>query len=440
MVFSQAAGVLAAVLIHAVPGSAANSVPTEKSPAPVFAIYTLAESLDRRVTMHGTGAWSQVKLSPAPLITEADILNYDFTTHTMRLTQEARARLPRPPVSGTPFVVTAEGQPIYLGVFTTGLSSMCFAVPSIMVDGQFIHSNLSPSAVVIDRAYPTAQFGVGPDPRGDPRIRQALEKRVSLAPEVDAADLLTALRPLLPKDWTLRHYLDAQPYGLEASFLRGVGFVFAGPTEVEGPKGEPTHEGFTLVIMPDEFLGHPIVATEAEAGLAGTPSRFLDWTVERKVWLKVFCESVADTPTWPTWQTDVKRALGIPLKPVSVCINTHNRWLAVTTNDVVLLTRADGRKAAVQFTKFGVKTATYCWRYAAPDSERVQAGTGAVFEKEPYDKSPEALALPKHDCSVRVGEVHWGWSYGGTNKGYLYFHPSRERVQFLTAGAFSRVP
>jgi hypothetical protein len=145
--------------------------------------------------MQGTGTWSHLKLSPTPLITENDILNYDFTTHTLRLTAEARARLPRPPVSGTPFVVTAEGRRIYLGVFTTSLSSVSFAVPSIVVDAP-IHTNQPPNTLVIDRAYPTAQFGSGPDPRGHPRIRRALEKRVSLAPEPVSVCISTHLPSL----------------------------------------------------------------------------------------------------------------------------------------------------------------------------------------------------------------------------------------------------
>jgi len=439
MRFNPAAGTLAVVLALALPGPA--TLPRQSGEVrPAFAIYTLAESLDPRVLIHGTGAWAQATISPTPLITEADILNYDFGTHTLRLTPEALARLPRPPASGKPFVVVTEGQRIYLGVFTTCLSSMSFAVPSITVDGRMIHTNQSPTAIVIDRAYPTAQFGGGADPRGDPRIRRALEKRVSMAGEVDVDAWLAEFRSLLPKGWTLRHRLDAQPYGMEASFIRGVGFVFTGPREVKGAKGEPTQEDFNLVLMPDEFLGHPVAGRGSEPGPAGAPSRFLHWTVGRKVWLKVYCDSATETPTWPAWETDVKRALGIPLEPVSVCINDHFQSLAVTTNDVVLVTRADGRKAAAQFTSFGAKTATYRWRCGASDSQAVLTGTGAVFEKEPCDKSPEALALPRHDCSVRAGDLPLAWSYGGTNKGYLYFYPSRERIQFMSSGAFDRVP
>lgn len=171
MTFSQAVAGLAAALALILPGLSSNSAAAALVPEPAFAIHTLAESVDQRILIRGTGDWSQVRLSPVPVISDADIMNYDFTTHTLRLTPEALARLPRPPVSGTPFVVTAEGEQIYLGVFTTWASSMSFAVPSIVADGR-MSTNRSRMAVVIDRAYPTAQFGVGPDPRNDPRIRQ----------------------------------------------------------------------------------------------------------------------------------------------------------------------------------------------------------------------------------------------------------------------------
>jgi len=60
-----------------------------------------------------------------------------------------------------------------LGAFTISLSSMSFAVPSIMVDGRVMATNRAPDILVIDRAYPGPSFGVGPDPRGNPRIKAA---------------------------------------------------------------------------------------------------------------------------------------------------------------------------------------------------------------------------------------------------------------------------
>jgi hypothetical protein len=51
---------------------------------------------------------------------------------------------------------------------------MSFAVPVIEVDRRAIITNQPPDTIVIDRAYPQSSFGVGSDPRSDPRIKQAL--------------------------------------------------------------------------------------------------------------------------------------------------------------------------------------------------------------------------------------------------------------------------
>ena len=139
-----------------------------------FGIYLPSDPVDRGITAHGKGDWSQIRLSEPPLISAADIVSYDFADHSIRLRSETLAKIPRPPVAGTPFVVVADGQRIYLGVFTTCVSSMSFAVPSIMVDRRVLETNQAPDILVIERAYPQPSFGVGPDPRGDQRIKAAL--------------------------------------------------------------------------------------------------------------------------------------------------------------------------------------------------------------------------------------------------------------------------
>jgi len=139
-----------------------------------FGLYLTTSPVDRRLIAYGTGDWTHVALSETPVISDADIVDYDFTTHSLRVTPAALARIPRPLVEGTPFVVVADGQRIYLGVFTTGRSSMSFAVPNIMVDRRAMFTNQPADTVLIERAYPSSSFGVGPDPRSDARVRQAL--------------------------------------------------------------------------------------------------------------------------------------------------------------------------------------------------------------------------------------------------------------------------
>lgn len=142
--------------------------------ADVFAIYLVAEPVDGRITGYGTGDWSRLRLSVSPLIAGDDIISYDFSTHAMRLRREALARIPRPPVAGTPFVVVAHGDRVYLGVFMTMASSRSLAVPAIVVDRYVLDPTQARDTLVIERSYPTPTFGVGPDPRGDERIKAAL--------------------------------------------------------------------------------------------------------------------------------------------------------------------------------------------------------------------------------------------------------------------------
>lgn len=139
-----------------------------------FALHLIAEPVDRRIITNGKGDWSGLRLSASPLISGEDIVSYDLTRHMMRLRAETLSRIPRPPVEGMPFVVVVNGERIYLGAFTTCLSSMSVAVPSILVDRQMMVSDHPTNTLVIDRAYPSPSFGVGPDPRNDERVKSAL--------------------------------------------------------------------------------------------------------------------------------------------------------------------------------------------------------------------------------------------------------------------------
>lgn len=152
-----------------------------------FGIYLTADPVDSRITVDGTGDWSKVALQPRPIISAADIISYDRTRHAMKLRPEVFARLPKPSVNGTPFVAMAGGEKIYLGVFTTPVSSLSFAVPTILPDARMIDTNLPADTLVIQRRYPTAAFGKGEDPRDDQRIISVLwnlEKLTSSVPYV----------------------------------------------------------------------------------------------------------------------------------------------------------------------------------------------------------------------------------------------------------------
>ena len=74
------------------------------------------------------------------------------------------------PSSGVPFVMKAYEQPIYAGAFWTPLSSLSF-------DGVVILQPLDPAGqtLYIELGYPGPDFFTSEDPRGNPRLLQALE-------------------------------------------------------------------------------------------------------------------------------------------------------------------------------------------------------------------------------------------------------------------------
>lgn len=139
-----------------------------------FGIFlTLNSNLDTRPGMVDL---AHVQLVSPPVISAKDLISYDLPTHSMKLRREALTRIPRPPVSGLPFVVVADGKRIYLGAFWTEVSSMSSDVPTITVNKPLLDTSASSNVLLISRAYPASSFGKGPDPRGDPRIKSALEK------------------------------------------------------------------------------------------------------------------------------------------------------------------------------------------------------------------------------------------------------------------------
>lgn len=106
-----------------------------------------------------------LELADKPLFTQGDIVAYDWDTHEITFTEEARRRVPAPNVLGLPFVIVVDHERILTGAFWTGFSSYACPVPVIRV---------SESPLVLARAFPSEHFASGPDPRSDPRIRQCL--------------------------------------------------------------------------------------------------------------------------------------------------------------------------------------------------------------------------------------------------------------------------
>jgi hypothetical protein len=120
-----------------------------------------------------------------PLLTEYDIRDYDWATHTISLAPSGENRLfdykkdtrafvgpdQTPPsiLREMDFVVVVDGERCYRGAFWWKIYSQSSSEPVIDIYSRR-------PAIQIERAFPSPEFGVGPDPRPDPRVKRVLEE------------------------------------------------------------------------------------------------------------------------------------------------------------------------------------------------------------------------------------------------------------------------
>ncbi|MBG0788668.1 MAG: hypothetical protein H0S79_26570, partial [Anaerolineaceae bacterium] len=74
---------------------------------------------------------NSLKLADEPLLTTADLVSYDGSTHTLQMTDEGWQKVTDLlaeglQVAGIPFVIVSRGERIYAGAFWTMLSSQSF--------------------------------------------------------------------------------------------------------------------------------------------------------------------------------------------------------------------------------------------------------------------------------------------------------------------------
>lgn len=103
---------------------------------PSFGIYLTRLSEEVIQTLEKTPIpLESVPLDPIPLISQKDIVEYDFSTHIMKLTPAAFDKVSKIKVAsvsyGIPFVVVANGRKHYMGVFWSLLSSIPTSFPHI---------------------------------------------------------------------------------------------------------------------------------------------------------------------------------------------------------------------------------------------------------------------------------------------------------------------
>ena len=166
------------VLILLLIALSACQAPAEEEGRPLegepFAIYLIS---DPQITSPDLKNYDldELPLAAEPLLVTDELIGYNWELHTFDLTQEAYFKLITIfsgglPMSGLPFAVVAYEEPIYAGAFWALFSSLSF-------DGVVILQPTDPAGQTMQIAlgYPGAEFFTGEDPRGNPRLQQALE-------------------------------------------------------------------------------------------------------------------------------------------------------------------------------------------------------------------------------------------------------------------------
>jgi len=101
----------------------------------VLALYLVSGNVPIESLMYATATPDGLKLAPQPILSDPDFVGWDLTNHTFVITPAAAIRVGlKCHVATRPFVLMAEGVPIYLGAFWTGASSTSCGVPVIMAD------------------------------------------------------------------------------------------------------------------------------------------------------------------------------------------------------------------------------------------------------------------------------------------------------------------
>lgn len=114
-------------------------------------------------------------INEKPFLSTKDIVSYMWTDHAINLTEEAYLKVVVNfsrglPINGAPFVIVSNNERIYTGAFWSLASSAIF-------DGVVVLQPFDPAIqpLFITLGYPTDDFFTGEDPRGDTRLRQALQ-------------------------------------------------------------------------------------------------------------------------------------------------------------------------------------------------------------------------------------------------------------------------
>lgn len=139
-----------------------------------FAIY-----LSRGRVLEIPADINDIELEDSPLFNLNDIVSYNWSNHEIELTEDAVNRINSSELKmyQKNFVVTVSGERIYAGYIWSMISSLIVASPIINVApaGYGTDYDLIEKVIRIQQAYPTNEFALYIDPRGNEKIRSVLK-------------------------------------------------------------------------------------------------------------------------------------------------------------------------------------------------------------------------------------------------------------------------
>jgi hypothetical protein len=145
-----------------------HSNETTESSHEGFAIYLI----DDKAPFNKMKDLSLLELPITPLITQDDVISYSSTTYIMQVSNDAASRINNL-IAGKPFVICVNRQPVYWGVFWTSASSSTFS--GVIIDTTPLYDK----DYKFELGYPNESYFKGEDPRNNPLILEALDKKVT---------------------------------------------------------------------------------------------------------------------------------------------------------------------------------------------------------------------------------------------------------------------
>jgi hypothetical protein len=160
------------------------------------AMYVITNKVPRDALVNGTVKVGEMTFAPRAVLSDGDFVAYDTTNHVLtvsadgaKLIAKAMMRREAPSVTGsgvvgyhldgpdTPFVLVVSGQPIYVGIFSSPISSTMYSLPVIWPSLPFVRED-STNPVRLRIRFQKLQNDNAqslPDPRDDPRFLSAVK-------------------------------------------------------------------------------------------------------------------------------------------------------------------------------------------------------------------------------------------------------------------------